>query len=51
MVDARVGGHAERAAGEADPKREIDVLVVEEELLGEAPEPLELLARDREAGA
>ena len=51
MVDPRVGGHPERAAGEPHPKREVDVLVVEEEILGEAPEPLELLAGKDQAGA
>ena len=52
MWSARApGGDAQRASGQPHPKREVDVLVVEEEVASEAAQPLELLAADREAGA
>jgi hypothetical protein len=49
MIDPRGVRDADRPAGQADPQREVHVLVVEEELLGKPTEALELRARDREA--
>jgi hypothetical protein len=51
VVDTRAWLDPELAAGEAKPQREVDVLVVEEEVLGEAAHLHEALARDGEAGA
>ena len=49
MVGPRARGDSQRATGKPHPQREVDVLVVEEELRSEAAEALELLARNREA--
>src|SRR5690606_24100332 len=47
VVGAGVARDAQAAAGEPHPQREVDVLVVEEELLRESAEALELGAGDR----
>ena len=51
VVDHRRRLDPERPAGQPQPQREVDVLVVEEVLSGEAAGPLPGAARNRQAGA
>jgi hypothetical protein len=51
VVDAGAEGNPKRPARKPKPKRQVDVLVVEEELLGEPSHALEERPRDRQAGA
>ena len=51
MVDPGLGLHAEPAAREPQPQRQVDVLVIQEEVLGEPSGPLEASPRNGETRA